>query len=456
MNSDAVLGDFGIKVAMNICDQHALKRVQYSIHEAVSTRAEKQISVGSSFSVFNIDDEREFLRTVAGAAKAGYGYIESFSGAESITIKTEKSNPLSWTTLIPRLHDLGEAYAKEDYKEVFVGYDKFHFEKDRDKIAALDELVFEEISSDTPENVHLAPPEFFDFENLSFMYDKEGDTFSDLTLSDLLDHRKRKFTARSSIKSIKDMKIHVHDAATDTTRRRWSAYKCLVAEVEYEGDTYILSTGQWKQISQGLKEEVDQYLETIPVTAPAYVLQNISIWDPEAKSGRGEDREDIYNAALANASADLFLFDKAKVQIAGEKRYEICDLLHSAKIFIQVKRFRNGAASISHLFLQGRFYADAFVSDPKCPESMRAHVEANAEGRDVGPFTAILPADGAVINRREYVVLFCIITDIVDFQMSRLPFMARYELMHTHRHIARSLGFQCKVTLPRIILGPPD
>lgn len=60
LKPEAVVRDFGIRVAMNICDKDRLKRVQTSIHEAISTQSEKQISVGSNFSVFNIDDEKEF------------------------------------------------------------------------------------------------------------------------------------------------------------------------------------------------------------------------------------------------------------------------------------------------------------------------------------------------------------------------------------------------------------
>jgi uncharacterized protein (TIGR04141 family) len=69
LKSDAIVRDFGLRVAMNICDKDRLKRVRTGIHEAISTQSEKQISIGSSFSVFNINDEKEFLRAVSGAAK---------------------------------------------------------------------------------------------------------------------------------------------------------------------------------------------------------------------------------------------------------------------------------------------------------------------------------------------------------------------------------------------------
>ncbi|MGV8597325.1 DUF6119 family protein, partial [Pseudomonas aeruginosa] len=101
------------------------------------------------------------------------------------------------------------------------------------------------------------------------------------------------------------------------------------------------------------------------------------MWDAQ----RNQNREEIYNQELYNTNNDIFLFDKAKVHIAGERIYEVCDLLHSDKSLIHVKRLKSGSASISHLFLQGKFYSDAFISDQKCRESMREHITENHNER---------------------------------------------------------------------------
>jgi uncharacterized protein (TIGR04141 family) len=128
LNSELVIKDFGLRVAMNICDRNKLKRIRTSIHEAISTHSEKQISAGSSFSVFNIDDEKEFLRALSGVAKDEFGFITSFSGRDSIIIKINRDDSITWNNIVPRLELLDAAYHQEDYKEVFPGYAKFHFE----------------------------------------------------------------------------------------------------------------------------------------------------------------------------------------------------------------------------------------------------------------------------------------------------------------------------------------
>lgn len=463
LKSNVYICDFGIKVAMNICDEERLRRVKTSIHEAISTNAEKQISTGSSFPVFNIDDEKEFIRSIAGSAKEEYNYISSLTGKESITIKIDKDNPISWENLIERINELNDAYHRDDYKKIFPGYDKFHFETDKDQIDKLDKIVFKHIKENDTDNIHLFWPEFVDYGTHSFLFasDPDGEKFDDITLDDLLAHRKRKFTERSSIASIKNMKVYLYDATFGNITRKESAYRCLVAEIVLGGNIYILSMGQWKQISDDFKNEVSKYIEDneIEIARPAYLPDGISIWNPKARvdgegNPKGENRESVYNIEAARRSRDLFLFDTAKIEVAGEKKYEICDLLHTRGVLIQVKRLRSGSASISHVFLQGRFYAHAFLTDEKCRLGMRTYIEENAGDRDVQIFVDIVPEDRGQIIANQYTVLFCIITNKQNMGIDKLPFMSQFELMNTHKELSNGLGFECRVVFPKVLLGP--
>lgn len=462
LKSDTIVRDFGLRVAMNICDKDRLKRVQTSIHEAISTQAEKQISIGSSFSVFNINDEKEFLRAVSGAAKQDYGFITSFTGRDSIAIKLDKDDRISWLNIVERVHRLGQAYELNDYAGIFRGYAKFHFENDPHVVAELDRILFERIKANEVENVHLAPPEFVDFEQRSFSYreDEDAPRYDDLSLGDMLASKKRAFSEKSSIHSIRSMRIYVWDLETGVNIKDWSAYQCLVAEIEHNGSTYILSLAQWKQVSAGLKDEVDNYVRGIHLANAAFLLNDVHVWDPNARQDKdgnpvGENRESTYNLTVAAASNDVFLFDTAKLEIAGDRSYEICDLLHSDKSLIHVKRLRSGAASITHLFLQGRFYGDAFLRDARCREAMRDHIAARiAAGRDPTPFISIIHDNRKDIVANQYRVVFCVLSDRAGVGVTSLPFMARYELMHTHRHLQDALGFQCELAFRQIRLGP--
>ena len=255
------------------------------------------------------------------------------------------------------------------------------------------------------------------------------------------------------------MKISVYDVTTDAVHKnKWSAYNCLVTEIEKDANTYILSMGQWRQVSSSFLQEVTDFISGISLSDPAYLPENVSIWNPKAKGGTngkpftGENQEFVYNKKAAKSSEKLFLFDKGKVEIAREKIYEVCDLYHQDRKFIQVKRFNVGSASVSHLFVQARFYGEAFLFDQKCRESMRTYIEQNANGKDVNYFTTCFPDDRAAIKAGEYYICLCLLTDKDNLQISDLPFMSKYELMITLRYLT-NLGLQYEVIIRKVVFG---
>jgi len=461
LDHDMIVHDFGIKVAMNICDDNELQRIQTSIHEAVSTQTERQISSNSNLSTFNINGEKEFLRMLAGATRDEFSYISSFKGKESIFLKIDKNEPLTWETLIPRLHQLGEESLSDGYKSIFTEYDKFPFVTDPEVIKELDNLLFSKIKEGIYDKIHLSPPEFFDYDNFLFMYAHEENSrkYEELILTDLISQRKRKFKTDADIDSIKGVKISLYDVTTETvSKNKWSAYKCLVAELDKGNETFILSIGQWRKVSGNLLQEVTDFVATVLLSNPAYLPENIPIWNPQAKGGKngkpfiGENQEAVYNQTAARESRELFLFDKGRIEIAGEKKYEVCDLFHQDKKFIQVKRFSAGAASISHLFLQARFYAEAFLCDSKCRKSMRAHIVDNANGRDINPFVTCMPDDRTAIKADDYSICLCLLTDRNGLTISDLPFMSKYELMHTLRHLT-NMGLRHEIIIRKVAFG---
>lgn len=466
LDHDKIIPDFGIKVGMNICAENALKRIQTSMHEAISTQTERQISTQSSLSSFNMNSEKEFLRMLSGAATADYPNISSFSGKESISIKVNKEHPLHWGTLIPFLHSLGKVSNSDRYKSIFSDYDKFPFENDRDVINDLDKILMENVKSGHHDNIHLAPPEFIDFDNVLFTYNADADAdgiklYEDLSLKDYLNTRRRALKDEASINSLKNAKISTYDATNESIRKnRWSVYKCIVAEVKKDHETYILSLGQWRRISSSLKEEVDNFIDSISCSDPKYLPEGISIWNPVAKGGKngtpytGENQEAVFNAYAANNLKDeLFLFDKGKIEVAGQKKYEICDLLHKDRKFIQVKRFSAGSASISHLFVQVRFYTEAFLFDERCRKAMREYVKLKLSDGDPSAFLDILPTDRKEIDAGKYTILICILSENGDLSVDGLPFMSQYELMHTVRYIT-NMGMNCEVTFKKVVFGP--
>lgn len=447
IEKERTVKDFGIKVGMNICDPDKLKRVQTTSHESVTTQTERQVSAGTNIGFLNIDDEKEFLKTLSGSSKDQYADISSFKGKESIALKFSKEAVLDWDYIVEFAKELYDLYGSDEYKTVFKSYDKFHLEIDPLKIAALDSRLFERIRTGNFEHIHLAPPEFFDYDRYSFRYSKSNDAekFEELVIDDLI-RAKRRFSESSSINTLKGWKIYKHDSETDSTYESgWSAYQCIVAEIHDTNETYILSNGQWKVASPDFEQEITSYLNDLEICEEGFLGNDVNIWCDV----RNQNREEVYNAEVARNCPALYLFDKANIDIAGESRYEICDLLHSDKIFVHVKRFRSGAASISHLFSQARFYADAFILDDRCRPSMRDFInedESDANnGKDKQAFIDIIPEDRQEIVTANYTVVFCVLSERANFEANSLPFMAKYELMKAHKYLTRDKGYRCRI-----------
>lgn len=461
LDKEKIVYDFGIKVGMNICDTEKLRRVQTAAHEAISRQTERQASTGASLGVFGINTESEFLRTISGHVKTQYKeLVESFRGKDSILIKFPKNKEVNWPYLVQLCRKLEERYVSDDYTKTDLKvYDILRHESDPGVIAELNRRLCAAIENENFNAIHLAPPDFLADEGNSFAYvekvgQEEIETFDDLRIADLMAVKRRRIKDLDETR-IKGWKIHEYNPELDRTFFRWDAYRCLVAEVEWNGRTFVLSSGQWCEVSEELKASVEQYLDDHDLMLdPPYLPHGINIYNDM----RNENREEVYNQRTAQDCPELYLLDKAKLEIAGQRRYEVCDLLHTDRSIIHVKRYSSGAASISHLFTQGRFYAHAFSTDTACRTGMAAWINAdenpvNAPKNKTG-FLSLIPENKADFNEKDYSVVFCVLHDEENFSLDRLPFMSRYELMQSHRFLTEDRSFKVGVVFRRVVLGP--
>lgn len=460
VDKDQIVYDFGIKVGMNICHDDGLRRVQTTGHEAISKQTERQASTGAALSVFGINSETEFLRTISGSVKEEYkDVVESFKGKDSITIKFPKESEVSWSYLAEVCRRFEERYHSDDYRGTqFRSYDNLRHENDPVVIEQLDQLLCAAIEARDFSRVHLAPPEFVEGD-MEFTYVKAKPdepappTHQDLTIDDIVSVPRRHIKDMTA-QRLKSWKIYSYDSEHHATYPKWNAYKCIVAEVDLGDQTYVLSNGQWREISEDLKAEIDTFLadEVTELDAP-HLLDGVNIWS----AVHNQNREDVFNSTVGRACPDLYVLDKSKITIAGSKSYEVCDLLHLDGSIIHVKRYSSGAASISHLFTQCKFYSDAFLTDVACRADMRTWIAeddgADNAGKDKAPFLALIPERSQDVFGQNYTVIFCILHNSDAFALSDLPFMSRYELMLSQRYLTEQRKFKTGVVFRKVEHG---
>lgn len=450
INIDKLVNDFGIKVAMNICDPENLRKVNTMTHSSVSTLTDRQASKGASLDIFDINDEKEFFRSIAGTTHKNYDFIKSFSGRNSIQVNFNKKAFVDNDDLINILLKLDAAYKLISYKKSFPTYGRLDFVSDNEQIKVLDNLLFDKLKSNKLDSIHLSSSVIESDDHAFYSYEDIQDSsvkHDDLNIYELLKSHP-KFNVKSSITTIKNWRIYsVSDAGEYSSMR---AYDCINFEAVIKEETFILTGGVWRSVSKDFKTQIDDYIKNkVNDNQATYLPNNVSIHCIV----EDKYKEELYNSHVAKSYNDIYLFDKAKIKIANRKSYEICDLFHSDKNFIHVKVFKSGTNSLSHLFLQSRFYIDAFIKEEVTRNSMRDFVNDNKndenKNKNKQTFLTLIPKDRKDLHASSYSIILCILTFDKNKGIDSLPFMVRYELARTHKYLLEERGIElsCAIRL---------
>lgn len=459
LDKEKIVHDFGLRVGMNICDaETGIKRLQTAAHEAISVQMERQASAGTSLGGFSIDLDAENIRTLSGIARGEFReQIANVRGKDQITFRLPQDDELEWASLAEYIDLLEARSLSRDYENTeFRDFDRFRLETDPEVTDQLDELVAASIEARDFERLHLAPPEFIDEDDALFAYRPRAEDgelpqlFEDLSIVDLINQPRRRL-ADMTADRIKSWKIYRYDSERDFLYKYSSAYRCLVAEVSLDERTFILSGGHWREVSQMLIEEVENYLtDEISVVERDFLPSNVNIYDAVTR----KNRESVYCRTVSENFEQIYCFDQSNIVVAGRAQYEICDLFSLDKEFVQAKRYSSGSASITHLFLQSRFYAHAFSTDRETCRDMRRWLaqdtnEWNA-GKNKAGFLALIPQDRQDVVEQDYTIIFCILHTSAEMDLDDLPFMARYELSKSHRFLTRDRKFSASVAFVRV------
>lgn len=452
INRDKTVSDFGLKIAMNTCDPEAIKSIQTSQHESISIQAEKQIHMGAGLSIFDVDYDEEFFKKISGKAKKEYSFISSITGTDRIQLKFDNNNKLSWEKLKEKTKLLNSLYNSKEYQSTeFKAFDNMKYETNAAIIKALDDLLVEKLKNNNYEKISLTVPEIIDTERYTFSYKNNNNKeYEELLLEDLINAHKE----INNIKTIKNWNIYKNDKALETTYKAWNAYQCFVAELDYSDKKYILFNGKWREISENFMENVNKYIKEHHIEFDENTLNeldnNILIYDEQAKL----NKESVYNETIAKNNSNIFLFDKAHIEIGNKPKYEVCDLFTTNKELVQVKRYENGTASISHLFTQAKFYAEAFLIDKELRKNLRSFISDSVlqatsinYNKDSNKFVGLIPEERPIEN--EYTIVLCILT-LKHINLQDLPFMTIYSIYQAHKFLTVNFNYQFKI-IQRIV-----
>ena len=345
IRNEAIERDFGLRVTLNSVDPDKLRSLDKASydHNPLNSRTQSSIDLG----VFDldVDSEMDMLYAVTGASKVPI-FGSHVTGRDALTLALEISLDGLKDVLLEAISRYETSLPKE-FEWVY----NIQRLKDKEIIEALD-LELDDILADKNfGNMWLGEPEIVDWESqIGYSFDLYAKTPRHvvLRLDDLVQYFEDKGITFTS-ESLKLQIININDSEFNSIKK-WSAYRCLYAEVSLDKEKYILRNGLWYKVNTDFADSVDEY------------LKNLDPYDFEFPIYTHE-REEDYNISVRDTNGNIELMDKEFVKIGGPyDKLEFCDLIKDSSEFIHVKYYRS-SSTLSHLFSQGFVASEAFIGD---------------------------------------------------------------------------------------------
>ena len=394
---------FGLVVALNSIADGEFRSIDKKIFDAIARRTREQAGRFAAVREFGMDTEKDLLRAVTGrSSDEELGSLISGGDSLSVHIKTR----------ITDLPDLLERYGTKSrqraYRKKYPWIDQISPITNKELKRKLDSEMLSMIRARQLDQCWLAPPAMMDWtRDRGFAYGRpiKYDIVQDIHLKSFLETVKNPDAIEQADL---DRRRIVIIGENDEPRDHWAVYRCLNCELEYKGDTYVLSDGRWYRVATDFVAQINQYYSTIP---------RFDVPLPEYQGGHEKD----YNQGVVVRNDNFANLDRDLIQI-GRDSIEFCDLFSLTKDLIHVKRYA-GSGVLSHLFNQGLVSAEYFQMD----EGVRGIVSKK------------LPAKFQIIDtaRRptpeEYRVVFAIISQSAGDLT--LPFFSRVSARHVIKRL---------------------
>ena len=409
---------FGLKVVLNSVGPQSFRSIDKTTLGAVPKHSREQMSRDVAPADFGIDIEQDLVSSVT-AKSTDQRLGKVITGKDAFHF----SAPLDVTNIADFLtYSLARSRSKS-YRDNFDWIDQISEVRNGVVEDALNTELVQRLGQRQLDKIWMAVPEALDWAAISgfrYMRPKRAEMIDDLTLEGFLDEMPDQAL---SIDSLKSDHIFAISAENDDQILRWSAFRCMYAEIELRGRAYILSNGKWYEIARGFSEEVQTYFQNIPesaVTLPDY---------------RGGTELEYNEAATESIGAASCMDQQMIVHGGGRNKIEFCDIFTSENRLIHVKKY-GGSSVLSHLFMQGAVSGELLVSDGE----FRAKLN-----RELPRGFKLVDPKRARPNPSDYEIVFAIISGSAN--PLNIPFFSKVSFRSARR---RLMSYGYSVTKKKI------
>ena len=421
VNQDSIESRFGLITTLNSVAPESLRCIDKQSLDNLESQSRIQSSYGTSSDQFGIDVEQDMLKAVVGSPQQSVlGSRMTGSDALSISVKATLED------LGPILAICGTKFEEDLSAKGFEWVNNIAAVKhDSALIETLDANLEQKLQQQKVDRIWLSIPEIIDWEQV------KGFTFTggknvihpDITLPAFMTTVKPQDI---TLDLLQKRKVYCSDEDYHRVYNSWSIYRCLYAEIEKAGATFILNDGKWFRIEPDFVKKTNADFETIPLSSIAL---------PDYKhSGEGAYNQDV---AEKQAGTYALMDDTNRVfHGGGHGQVEVCDLFSKNKELIHIKRYGKSSV-LSHLFAQG------FVSGQLI--QLDADFRSKFKAKLPKAFQPLIDVDSRPVEQ-ELTIVFGIISDD-DAQSLHLPFFSRVNANNIYRTLT---GYGYTVQLKKI------
>lgn len=367
--------DFGLKVTLNLVDPDRLDMLDTRTIDRVTRQRRTHLNVGSSVAAFQIDIDVDWIRHVQGRP-TGDSWVKKVGGADSLKVTWDGGV----TDLAERCTELLVAYNSDAYRERFEFIDHLRPLKSTDPVVAQLEARLQELLEDRDdEMVAIAYPELPDdrLDQWKVWKGHKRGWYEELELADIYEFLDEHDDVEPDPAAISVIGL---DSDEQPITGKTNLHRFLVAQVEYEGSTFVLSLGAWFRADADFVESVRERVRALPVVTEEFELP---VWASGVREG-------VY-VSNVGAECGWLVLDQVMFYLElPQGKLEACDLLTEARDFVHVKDMKS-SATLSHLFSQGSVSAstfklvEAYATDLKRKFNEHYGADPGFDGVESGP-----------------------------------------------------------------------
>lgn len=415
LKNEAIERDFGLRVTLNSVHPDKLRSLDKASYDHNPLNSRTQSSIDLDVFDLNVDSEMDMLYAVTGVSTVPI-FGSHVTGRDALTLVLE----VNLNGLKKILTECSSKY-KESLPKDFEWVENIQRVKDKELHEVLDLELDDILEKGEFKNMWLGEPEIIDWESqvgYSFDLYQKTPRHVVLKIDDLVKYFNDKSIPLTS-ENLKAQAVHINDSEYSSIKK-WSAYRCLYAEVSTESEQYILRNGQWYIVDTDFVARVDKYLE------------GFDLYDFDFPT-YSHDREEDYNKFVSDSFDNIELMDKKFVKIGGpHDKLEFCDLIKDSNEFIHVKYYRS-SATLSHLFSQGFVASEAFVGDADFRKRLN----------DKLPNPSKLSCTGSRPDPSKYKIVYAIATNREI--PKELPFFSKVTLKNALKML-KTLNFSVSIS----------